>query len=176
VSVEDDERSGRPSTSKTTEHVEHIWELIHEDCCRTIHELADSIGISYGVCQEILTENLNMRHIATKFVPQLLTNDQKQWHVNVYLELQEKANKDQTFIFGIIMGDESWICSPNWKWRDDVLKQCLTSKGNRKRYSIALRKMTSTVLLKHGKNNGIAVYVNSQGDYFEGDGSQNWVS
>jgi hypothetical protein len=24
VSVEDDERSGRPSTSKTTEHVEHI--------------------------------------------------------------------------------------------------------------------------------------------------------
>jgi hypothetical protein len=32
------------------------------------------------------------------------------------------------------MGDESWICFPNWKWnwRDDILKQCLTSKGNRK--------------------------------------------
>jgi hypothetical protein len=34
--------------------------------------------------------------------------------------------------------------------------------------------MTSTVLLKRGKNDGIAVY--SQGDYFEEDGSQNWVS
>jgi hypothetical protein len=31
VSVDDDERSGQPSTSKTTENVEKIWELIHED-------------------------------------------------------------------------------------------------------------------------------------------------
>jgi hypothetical protein len=28
-------------------------------------------GISYGVCQEILTENLNMRHTAAKFVPRI---------------------------------------------------------------------------------------------------------
>jgi hypothetical protein len=56
-------------------------------------------------------------------------------------------------------------------WREDVLKQCLTSKGNRKWYSTALRKMTSTVLLKHGEN-----CIRSQGDYFEGHGSQNRVS
>jgi hypothetical protein len=55
-SVEDDEHSGRPSTIKTTENVEKIRELIHE--------LADTVGISYGVCQEILTKNLNMRCIA----------------------------------------------------------------------------------------------------------------
>jgi transposase len=68
VSVEDDKRSGRPSTSKT-ENIEKIRELIHEDCCQTISELTDTAGISYGVCQDILTENLNMCHIATKFVP-----------------------------------------------------------------------------------------------------------
>jgi hypothetical protein len=60
VSVENDKRSGRPSTSKTTENVEKIQELINEDCHQTIHELADTVAISYGVCQ-ILTENLNMR-------------------------------------------------------------------------------------------------------------------
>jgi transposase len=32
-------------------------------------------------------------------------------------------------------------------------------QGNCKRYSIALRKMTSMMLLKRGKNNGIAVYI-----------------
>jgi hypothetical protein len=32
-------------------------------------------------------------------------------------------------------------------------------EGNCKRYLTALRKMTSTVLLKHEKNHGIAVYV-----------------
>jgi hypothetical protein len=63
VSVEDDKHSGRPSTSKTTENVENIQVLINEDCRRTIHELADTTGISYGVCQ-ILTENLNMCRIA----------------------------------------------------------------------------------------------------------------
>jgi hypothetical protein len=41
-----------------------IRELIHEDRRRTIHELADPAGISYGTFQEILTENLYMRHIA----------------------------------------------------------------------------------------------------------------
>jgi hypothetical protein len=105
VSVQDDKRSGRPSTDQTTENIEKIWELIHEDRRQKIHQLADTIGISYGVCQEILTENSNMRCIAAKFVPRLLTNDQK----HVYLELWEKANEDPTFISRIIMGDESWI-------------------------------------------------------------------
>jgi hypothetical protein len=35
-------------------------EHIHEDHHRTIHELADANVISYTVCQEILTENVNM--------------------------------------------------------------------------------------------------------------------
>jgi hypothetical protein len=74
VSVEDDEHSGRPSSSKMTENVEKIQELIHEDRRRTVHKLTD-VRISYGVCQEILTEKLNMCLIAAKFVPQFLTND-----------------------------------------------------------------------------------------------------
>jgi hypothetical protein len=71
VSVEDDKRSGRTSTSKTTENVEEIRELINEDRRRTIHEIADMVGISYGVCQEIITENLNMHVTAAKIVPRL---------------------------------------------------------------------------------------------------------
>jgi hypothetical protein len=64
VSAADDECSGRPSTRKTTENVEKIRELIHKYCHRTIHELADTTGISYEVCKEILAENLYMCHIS----------------------------------------------------------------------------------------------------------------
>jgi hypothetical protein len=78
-----------------------------QDRCQTIHELADTVGINYGVCQEILTENLNMCRIAAQFVPQLLTNDQKQQHVNMCLKLREKANEDPTFISRIITVWES---------------------------------------------------------------------
>jgi hypothetical protein len=42
--------------------------------------------------------------IAAKFDSRLLTNDQKQQHINMCLELQEKANEYPT-----LMGDESWI-------------------------------------------------------------------
>jgi hypothetical protein len=48
-----------------TENVEKIWELIHKDRRQTIHKLADTTGISYGVYQEILTENVNMCRIAS---------------------------------------------------------------------------------------------------------------
>jgi hypothetical protein len=75
LSIEDDEHSGRPS--RTTENVENIPPLNQEDRRQTIHELSDTVGIIYGVCQEIVTDNLNMRCIAAKFVPRLLTNYQK---------------------------------------------------------------------------------------------------
>jgi ribosomal protein S25 len=68
---------GDHAPAKRKKMLKKIRELIHEDHCRTIHELADTVGISYGVCQEILTENLNVRSIAAKFVPRLLTNDRK---------------------------------------------------------------------------------------------------
>jgi hypothetical protein len=41
-----------------TENVEGVQELVIEDIPRTIHELADTVGSSYGVL------NLNMARIA----------------------------------------------------------------------------------------------------------------
>jgi hypothetical protein len=50
VLVEDDERSGRPSTNKITENAEKFWELIHEDCrwaCR--HRWDQLWGLTGGL-------------------------------------------------------------------------------------------------------------------------------
>jgi hypothetical protein len=55
--------------------------------------------------------------------------------------------------------DFSLFAKLKMKMKESILKQCLTSKGNQKWYSTALRKMTTNVLLKHGKNDGIAVYI-----------------
>jgi hypothetical protein len=49
-------RSERQSTSNTTENVEKIRELNHEDRRRTVHELADTVGISYEVCRRSCQE------------------------------------------------------------------------------------------------------------------------
>jgi hypothetical protein len=47
VSVENDEN---------VEKVEKVQELIHRDRRRIMYELADTVGINYGVFQEILTK------------------------------------------------------------------------------------------------------------------------
>ena len=77
MSIEDHPHSGHPSTSRTDENVENIREQINKDRQYTIDEISEATGMSWSSCQQILTMDLNMRRIATKFVPHLLTQDQK---------------------------------------------------------------------------------------------------
>jgi hypothetical protein len=81
------------------ENVENIKEFIHKDHCQTIHELIDTTGISYGV-RQILTENLNTCHIATKFVPRLLTDDKKQGCINGVLSYERRLIRSQLLSLG----------------------------------------------------------------------------
>jgi hypothetical protein len=68
-SVDDNLWSGRPMTSKTDDCVERVRELIGANRRLTIRELSVEVGVSYETCQAILTQDLNMRRVAAKFVP-----------------------------------------------------------------------------------------------------------
>jgi len=59
-SVEGEERSGRPSTSKTQENVERVSEMIRSNRRLTIRETSGDLNIPYGSVQNILTTNLMM--------------------------------------------------------------------------------------------------------------------
>jgi len=76
-SVEDEERSGCPSTSKTQENVERVNEMIRSNRRLTVREISEDMNISYGSVQNILTIDLNMRRVSAKFVPCVLTVEQK---------------------------------------------------------------------------------------------------
>jgi hypothetical protein len=51
-----------------------------------------------------------MHRVAAKFVPRILTADQKQQCVDVYTELLQLASDDETFLSRVITGDEIWVC------------------------------------------------------------------
>jgi histone-lysine N-methyltransferase SETMAR len=51
----------------------------------------------------------NELNIAAKFVPRLLSNDQKEHCVAVCSELKDQTENDTYFISTIITGDESWV-------------------------------------------------------------------
>lgn len=109
TSVEDDERSGRPSSGRNDENIARVCEKIFEDRRQTISNLCEVLGLSFGTCQRILTEELGMHRIAAKFVPRLLTEDQKRNRVEVCTELKARCEADLNFISNIVTGDESWI-------------------------------------------------------------------
>jgi hypothetical protein len=74
-----------------------------------IDDVCDIVKLSYGMCRRILLEELNMRHIAVKFVPRLLSRYQKEHCIAVSSELKEHTENDLNFIFTIITGDESVV-------------------------------------------------------------------
>lgn len=109
TSSADNPRSGRPSTSTDEEHVERVKTLVRSNRRLTIREMAEECNISFGSCQAILTQKLNMHRVAAKFVPRLLTDEQKQHRVQVCEELLEMAHGDENFLKRIITGDETWV-------------------------------------------------------------------
>jgi len=111
---EDKERWGRPSTSKTQQNVERVSEMIWLNRRLTIKEISEDLNISYSSIQNILTTDLNMRWVSAKFVPCILTVEQKQQHLSISLELCTRAASDSNFLVNVITGDETWVYG--WSW------------------------------------------------------------
>ena len=107
LSVEEDERSGRPSTSTHDPHIDEINTLVQANRRLTVRELAEKCGISVGSCHHNLTEELKMHRVAAKFVPRLMTSDQQAHHVQVCQDLLDHSRK--RILVKDHTSDESWI-------------------------------------------------------------------
>jgi hypothetical protein len=64
ISIEDDPRSGRPSTSTDDQHVTQVCSVIRSNRCLTVREQAEVCDISLGSCHNILTEKWGMHRVA----------------------------------------------------------------------------------------------------------------
>jgi len=104
MSLEDQPRSGRPST-RTDESIQKVRDAMF-DRRRTIDELEALTGVSWSSCQRILTE-LRMKQVAVKFVSCLLSEDQRASRLDVCREMKDQLKTDPDFLFRIITGDES---------------------------------------------------------------------
>ena len=80
--VEDDHRSGGPSTSRTDENVERVRQKVLIGRRLTVRMIADELGINSERVWRIITEDLGMRKICAKMVPRLLNEEQKEQRVS----------------------------------------------------------------------------------------------
>ena len=64
--VEDDHRSGRPSTSRTADNTEQVKQLVRDDLRLTVRMITSDLSISKETVWRIITEDLGVRKICEK--------------------------------------------------------------------------------------------------------------
>jgi len=98
TSIENDPKSGRPSSSTGGDHIEKVRSVIRENRRITLREVSEEVGICKRSCHTIVTEKLKMHRVAAKFLSHLLTEEQKQNRVSVSQELLDPSNTDENFL------------------------------------------------------------------------------
>jgi len=82
--VTDEERSGRPATSRTEENNGKVCQIVRENCWLTVRTIAEQVNMDRETVRKILTEDLDMRNVCAKLVPKELAKEQKQRRVFSY--------------------------------------------------------------------------------------------
>jgi hypothetical protein len=80
-STHDEPRLGRPPKSCDDAHVAQVREIVRSKLRLKVREIAEECNISIGSChdgRDILTTKLEMQRVVSKFVLQLLTQDQRE--------------------------------------------------------------------------------------------------
>ena len=109
-SLEDDPRSGRPSTAVTEESVAAVEKIVMEDRHVTIREIAQTMDISSSTAHEILHNRLQLNKLSARWVPCLLEPELKHNRVEACRELLEISDQyGKGFWQRTITVDETWI-------------------------------------------------------------------
>lgn len=109
-SIKDDPRSGRPTSSTTKENIDKICDLVLGDRRLTIGKIAEITNISYGRVQHIITEELGFHKVSARWVPRLLSAEQKRVRYTISRDCLELFETDpEDFLSRFVTMDESWV-------------------------------------------------------------------
>jgi hypothetical protein len=74
-----------------------------------VQKIEEALGIPRIIVSEILVEDLVKKRVMAKFVPWVLSQEQKEFCAEVAQDLLETSNKDPDFPKKVITGDESRV-------------------------------------------------------------------
>ena len=157
-SIENDPWVGRPVSVLTEKNVATLKTLIEEDARYTVQEIEELSGIHSSSVLKILRERLGLRTICMRWVPHLLTDEQKQSRVRLASQVIEKYDKcDTRHLEEIVTGDETSIYHFQPASKVEY-KVWVSSEGDRP--VIARRCKTSNCML-------YAIFFDSKGPVFQ---------
>ncbi|UYV66543.1 hypothetical protein LAZ67_4002014 [Cordylochernes scorpioides] len=113
TSVKDDPHTGRPLSIRNPENALKIKSSIKDNPRITIRELSEDLDISFGTYQTIIKNDLHLKRSPAKFVPHLLTNEQKEHRKETCKNMVEMFNSDPHWLKNVIAGDKTWVYGLN---------------------------------------------------------------
>lgn len=110
TSCENQHAGGPPVTVTTDQNIKKVHDMVLRDRRIRIRQIVEDTGLSYHVVQHILTTELDMKKISARWVPRMLTIDQKRNRVLICERLLDMylANKEN-FLRRYVTMDESWV-------------------------------------------------------------------
>ncbi len=102
-------RPGRPRTARSNDNIQKVQAALQTDRRSTLDEMSDELHLSRPSIHTILKKDLNLSKLAPKFVPRLLTQEQKDFCKKLCEDNLQAMKDDPLFLSRIITGDESWI-------------------------------------------------------------------
>ena len=110
IDTSDAERSGRPIEAVISENIKQVLKIVMDDRKIKVREISEMVNISTGSAFTILRENLGMKKVFSKWVPRLLTMEQKQQRMNDSEScLALFTRNKQDFLRRYVTVDETWI-------------------------------------------------------------------
>ncbi len=96
-----------------------ILEHVLADRWISIPQLSQETGLSIGSVHKILRKDLRMSRICAKFVPRLLSMEEKTNRILCCQEWIQMTQDDGDLINRIVTGDESWV----WAYDPETKKE-----------------------------------------------------
>ncbi|UYV78728.1 hypothetical protein LAZ67_16002574 [Cordylochernes scorpioides] len=110
-SVKDEKCVGRPILHRNPEKVSQISNLIKENPRIGLQDIEEKTGISKSLVGSIIEEDLQLKKTPSKFVPKMLTIQQKENRVEVAKKkkMLEMVEENPNWKEKVITGDKTWV-------------------------------------------------------------------
>ena len=109
-SIKNAPKSSRPKFASRIEIVSKIKEIIEGDARFTARNIARKVGISLSTVRFILKKHLKVKKISARWVPHLLSDEQKRQRVKVAKKtLQMFPKYDKKQFADVVTSDKTWF-------------------------------------------------------------------
>ncbi len=100
---------GQLCSARTQANQDEVMAEVNQDCWKSIKSISAAVGTSWSTTQRILNKDLGMTHRAVKFIPRVLTEQQKRTRMQICQSNLDLIQRDAMILDRIVTTDESWV-------------------------------------------------------------------